>query len=97
MLIFTQVIREASGSGGGEAHKSDCRYSGNGKTPLICAAGAFVALVIAMVVQHTHLLLSVSKSDPDPSLLLTWDPLSNDHLNTLTWQAAFFFVTTWYI
>ncbi|KAL7594875.1 hypothetical protein Lser_V15G31341 [Lactuca serriola] len=91
----SQVIREASGSGGGEAHKSDCRYSGNGETPLICAAGAFVALVIAMVVQHTHLLLSVSKSDPDPSLLLTWDPLSNDHLNTLTWQAAFFFVTTW--
>lgn len=83
----SQVIREAS-----DGDKGDCRYSGNGKTPLICAAGAFVALAIAMVVQHTHLLLSVSKSDPDPSLLLTWD---NDQLNTLTWQAAFFFVTTW--
>lgn len=75
--------------------KSECMYSGNGKTPLICAVGAFLALAIAMVVQHMHLLLAVSKSDPDPSLLMSRDPLSNDHLNTLTWQAAFFFITTW--
>lgn len=73
---------------------SECRYSGNGKTPLICAAGAFLSLAIAMVVQHTHLLLAVSKSDPDPSQLMTWD---SHHLNTLTWQAAFFFITTWYV
>ncbi|GJY40164.1 hypothetical protein Tco_0427434 [Tanacetum coccineum] len=35
-----------------------------------------------------------SKSDPDPSLLMTWE-IANDHLSTLTWQAAFFFITTW--
>ncbi|KAJ9546480.1 hypothetical protein OSB04_019023 [Centaurea solstitialis] len=91
----SQIIREVSDGGGGETDKNQCRYSGNGKTPLIYAAGAFLALAIAMVVQHTHLLLAVSKSDPDPSLLMTWDPLSDNHLNTLTWQAAFFFVTTW--
>ncbi|KAK9076046.1 hypothetical protein SSX86_004378 [Deinandra increscens subsp. villosa] len=68
----------------------ECRYSGNGKTPLACGAAAFFSLAMAMVVQHTHLLLSVSKSsDFDPSLL------NQNHLNTLTWQAAFFFITTW--
>ncbi|KAI3804200.1 hypothetical protein L1987_25572 [Smallanthus sonchifolius] len=67
--------------------RNECRYSGNGKTPLICGASAFLSLAIAMVVQHTYLLLAVSKSDPVP--------LSNQHLNSLTWQAAFFFITTW--
>ncbi|KAF5816814.1 hypothetical protein HanXRQr2_Chr03g0138441 [Helianthus annuus] len=78
----SQIVR-------GEASDGECRYSGNGKMPLLCAAGAFLSLAIAMVVQHTHLLLAVSKSDPDPS------QLSNHNLNTLTWQAAFFFITTW--
>ncbi|GJY83710.1 leucine-rich repeat-containing G-protein coupled receptor 4 like protein [Tanacetum coccineum] len=90
----SQTIRDVSDDGGGETDKSECRYSSNGKTPLICAAGAFLALAIAMMVQHTHLLISVSKSDPDPSLLMTWE-IANDHLSTLTWQAAFFFITTW--
>lgn len=91
----SQLVREVNDGGGGDSEKSECRYSGSGKMPLICAAGAFLSLAVAMVVQHTHLLLSVSKSDPDPSLLMTWDPLGNDHLSTLTWQAGFFFITTW--
>nr|XP_043639381.1 uncharacterized protein LOC122610457 [Erigeron canadensis] len=89
---FLQIIREVSDGGGGDTAKTECRYSGNGKIPLICAAGAFLSLAVAMVLQHTHLLLSVSKSDPDPSQLLTWDP---DHLKSLSWQAGFFFITTW--
>ncbi|KAL8263472.1 hypothetical protein R6Q59_021602 [Mikania micrantha] len=73
-----------------EVNDGECRYSGNGKTPLICAAAAFLSLAVAMVMQHTHLLLALAKSDQDPAI--TWD---NQHLNTLTWQAAFFFITTW--
>ncbi|XP_076930347.1 uncharacterized protein LOC143595108 [Bidens hawaiensis] len=81
----SQMVRDGDAT-------SECRYSGNGKRPLICAAGAFLSLATAMVVQHTHLFLAVSKSHPDPSQLMTWD---SHHLNTLTWQAAFFFITTW--
>ncbi|KAI7737886.1 hypothetical protein M8C21_032150, partial [Ambrosia artemisiifolia] len=79
----------------GDTKSESCRYSGNGKTALICGAAAFLSLAVGMVVQHAHLLLAVTKSDPDPSQLLMPPHLSNHHLNTLTWQAAFFFITTW--
>ncbi|KAK3027744.1 hypothetical protein RJ639_042484, partial [Escallonia herrerae] len=70
----------------------ECRYSGSGTTPLLCAVGAFVALAIGMVVEHTYMLVAVSKSTPPA--LITWDP-DSDPAKTLTWQAGFFFVTTW--
>ncbi|CAK9145629.1 unnamed protein product [Ilex paraguariensis] len=76
----------------GEEERYECTYSGSGKTPLLCAASAFMALAIAMVVQHTYLLIAVSKSTS--SALVTWD-LDSDFAKTLTWQAGFFFVTTW--
>ncbi|XP_027165792.1 uncharacterized protein LOC113765746 [Coffea eugenioides] len=69
-----------------------CVYSGSGKLPLLCAAGAFFALAIAMVVQHTFLLIAVSKSTTLP--LINWDP-DSDSFKALTWQAGFFFVATW--
>ncbi|XP_022848881.1 uncharacterized protein LOC111371219 [Olea europaea var. sylvestris] len=45
---------------------------------------------MAMVIQHTYLLVAVSKSDS----LITWYP-DSDFARSLTWQAGFFFVVTW--
>ncbi|XLR61213.1 hypothetical protein S83_011885 [Arachis hypogaea] len=42
-------------------------------TPLVCAACAFVVLAMAMVMEHTYLLIAVSKSSPT---LLQLDPES---------------------
>jgi len=78
-----QVI--LSGKGGG---RNECTYSGSGKTPLLCASAAFLALAIAMVIEHTYLLIVVSKATPPH--ILYWDPHS-DSLNTLVWQAEGFF------
>lgn len=75
----------------GKEDKSECVYSGSGKVPLICAACAFVGLAIAMVMEHAYMLIAVSKSSPT---LLTWDPDSAS-TKSLTWQAGFFFITTW--
>ncbi|EOY06650.1 hypothetical protein QUC31_016163 [Theobroma cacao] len=72
--------------------KNECAYSGSGKTPLLCAAVAFVGLAAAMVVEHMYMLIAVSKSPPPA--LLSWDPVSS-RAKTLTWQAGFFFVMTW--
>ncbi|GMY27868.1 DUF1218 domain-containing protein [Fagus crenata] len=76
----------------GKGEKYECVYSGSGKTPLLCAAAAFVGLAIAMVVQHTYILIAITKSPPPA--LATWDPESAP-IKYLTWQAGFFFVTTW--
>lgn len=88
-----QMIWEAS-SGEGKVIKSECTYSSSGKIPLLSATGAFFALAMAMVIQHTYLLVAVSKSDS--LLAITWDP-DSDFAKSLTWQAGFFFVTTWYV
>lgn len=78
-------------SGGKEkGDKSECVYNGNGKVPLLCAASAFVALAIAMVVEHTYMLIAVSKS----SSILNWD-IDSSSAKSLTWQAGFFFIATW--
>ncbi|KAE9591653.1 hypothetical protein Lal_00038740 [Lupinus albus] len=71
--------------------KSECVYNGSGKVPLLCAASAFFGLAIAMVIEHTYMMIAVSKSSP---ALLDWDPYSPS-TKSLTWQAAFFFITTW--
>ncbi|KAK7246332.1 hypothetical protein RIF29_41197 [Crotalaria pallida] len=75
----------------GKEDKSECVYSGSGKVPLICAASAFFGLAIAMVMEHAYMLIAVSKSSP---ALLDWDPDSAS-AKSLTWQAGFFFITTW--
>ena len=71
--------------------KSECVYSGSGKVPLLCASSAFVGLAFAMVMEHAYMLIAVSKSSPS---LLTWDP-DSPSAKSLTWQAGFFFITTW--
>ncbi|XP_074294162.1 uncharacterized protein LOC141621955 [Silene latifolia] len=71
----------------------ECVYSGNGKVPLICASVAFVALAIAMLVQHSFMLIAMGKTSP-PSFV-SWDPESSRPMKSLTWQAAFFFISTW--
>nr|GMD29067.1 L-threonine 3-dehydrogenase [Ipomoea batatas] len=78
-------------NGGGDG-KYECTYSGSGKTPLMSAAGAFLSLALAMVLEHSYLLIAVSKS-PTASLAY-WDP-DSDFVKSLTWQAGFFFVATW--
>ncbi|KAJ7955183.1 putative Transmembrane protein [Quillaja saponaria] len=72
--------------------KYECVYSGSGKVPLLCAACAFVGLAFAVAVQHTYMLIAVSKTPPPA--LVTWDPVSGP-AKSLTWQAGLFFVTTW--
>ncbi|XP_061349078.1 uncharacterized protein LOC133294443 [Gastrolobium bilobum] len=74
-----------------EGSKSECAYSGSGKMPLLCAACAVIGLAIVMVVVHACMLIVVSKLTPD---LLILDPDSAS-VKSLTWQAGFFFVTTW--
>ncbi|KAJ9154574.1 hypothetical protein P3X46_027894 [Hevea brasiliensis] len=70
----------------------ECVYSGSGKTPLLCAAVAFVGLAVAMVVEHGYMLIAISKAPPP--VLLTWDH-NYASAKTITWQAGFFFVATW--
>uniref|UniRef100_A0A7N0ZSJ9 Transmembrane protein n=1 Tax=Kalanchoe fedtschenkoi TaxID=63787 RepID=A0A7N0ZSJ9_KALFE len=86
-----QVTWESSRTNG-EKQTNQCVYSGSGKTPLLFAASAFVILGIAMAVEHGYMLVAVSKT-PD-SALVAWDPDSPSS-KSLTWQAAFFFISTW--
>ncbi|EEF43046.1 uncharacterized protein LOC8275757 [Ricinus communis] len=79
-------------NGEGSAENHECIYSGSGKTPLLCAAVAFVGLAIGMVVEHMYILIAISKSPP--SVLITWDS-NSPPAKTITWQAGFFFVATW--
>ncbi|CAL5184323.1 unnamed protein product [Lathyrus oleraceus] len=72
-------------------NKSVCVYNSNGKVPLLCAAAAFVGLAIALVMEHTYMLIAVSKSSPS---LLNWDP-DSPSAKSLTWLAGFFFIATW--
>ncbi|KAK9288910.1 hypothetical protein L1049_017379 [Liquidambar formosana] len=97
LCLFAEATRSevtwVSTSSKGKEEKYECVYSGSGKTPLLCSSCAFLVLAIGMVVEHTYMLVAVSKSPPPA--LVTWDPADSGAAKTLTWQAAFFFVTTW--
>ncbi|XP_010546996.1 PREDICTED: uncharacterized protein LOC104818896 [Tarenaya hassleriana] len=69
-----------------------CVYSGDGKTPLLCGASAFVGLAFAVVMFHLYLVIAVTKSPPQ--VLFAWDPDSIP-AKKLNFQAGFFFVSTW--
>ncbi|KAL8161954.1 hypothetical protein V2J09_013443 [Rumex salicifolius] len=75
--------------------KYECEYSGSGRTPLVCAAAAFVGLAGAMVVQHTFMLLAIGNTPPPT--YISWDPAAGNptRVKSLTWQAGFFFLSTW--
>ncbi|XAR57027.1 hypothetical protein NMG60_11025025 [Bertholletia excelsa] len=81
----------AGNSEGGKA-TGECRYSGSGRTPLLCAAGAFLGLAVAVVAAHAYMMVAVSSSPPPA--LVTWDPASGA-AKSLTWQGCFFFIATW--
>ncbi|XP_051113417.1 uncharacterized protein LOC127239354 [Andrographis paniculata] len=85
-LIAEATRSEAKGT------QTECVYTANGKLPLITGTAAFLALASAMVVQHTYLLLAVSRSDA--LLDISWDPVS-DFAKVIAWQAGFFFIATW--
>lgn len=72
---------------------SQCIYTGSGKTPFLCAAIAFVGLAVSMVVEHIYMLIAVSKAPPPA--LAAWDT-NSAFAKSITTQAGFFFVTTWY-
>ncbi|CAA7058817.1 unnamed protein product [Microthlaspi erraticum] len=71
---------------------STCVYNGSGKAPLLCGAIAFVGLAVAMVGLHMYLLIAVTTSPPLVLVTLESDSIP---AKTLTFQAAFFFVSTW--
>ncbi|CAA0834842.1 Protein of unknown function (DUF1218 [Striga hermonthica] len=79
-------------NGDGKGIESQCTYTGSGKLPLLSGAAAFFALAVAMAVYHTYLLVAVSKSDA--LVEVAWDP-DSAIARSLTWQAGFFFVSTW--
>ncbi|KAF8041665.1 hypothetical protein BT93_A0306 [Corymbia citriodora subsp. variegata] len=74
------------GSEEGGSGSYECVYNGSGKMPLLSGASAFLILAMAMVVEHTYLLVAVSKLPPSSPAFAA---------STLTWHAAFFFVSTW--
>ncbi|KAG8372909.1 hypothetical protein BUALT_Bualt12G0116100 [Buddleja alternifolia] len=76
----------------GKGIESQCKYSGSGKLPLLSSSGAFLALAMAMIVQHAYILIAVSKSDSLAEI--GWDA-DSAFAKTLSWQAGFFFVATW--
>ncbi|KAL9225144.1 hypothetical protein vseg_001100 [Gypsophila vaccaria] len=88
------VLTNVNHSKGHEGKEYECVYSENGKVPLICALVAFVALAIAMVVQHSFMLIAMTKTSPPA--FVSWDnPESYRPMRSLTWQAGFFFISTW--
>ncbi|XP_065863767.1 uncharacterized protein [Euphorbia lathyris] len=89
----SQVIWIVSAEGKGKAENSECVYSGSGKTPLLCTSVAFFGLAISMVVQHTYLLIAITKSPP-PAFVNS-DP-DFAPAKSITFQAGFFFVATWH-
>lgn len=91
-MILQMTWIATGGHKGKEGNKYECVYSGSGKMPLLCAAVAFVVLATAMMVEHTFMLIAVSKLPP--SALVTLDPALGSS-RALTCQAGFFFVTTW--
>lgn len=91
-MLCLQVSWTSTSDAGGNGRTYECTYDSDGKMPLLCAAGAFLALAIAMVIEHTYMLVAISKS----TTLVNWDPDSSDPAKYITWQAAFFFITTWY-
>ncbi|KAF9607199.1 hypothetical protein IFM89_033406 [Coptis chinensis] len=97
LCLFAETTRSvatwvlSSTEGGGERY--ECLYSGSGKTPLLCSAGAFLSLAIGMVMGHSYVLVAVSKAPPPA--LIAWNPDDSRQANSLTWHAALFFVTTW--
>ncbi|GAB4843041.1 hypothetical protein Ancab_013018 [Ancistrocladus abbreviatus] len=63
-----------------------------GKTPLMCAAIAFVGLAVAMLVQHSFMLIAITQTSPPA--FVNWN-LDHGPVKSLTWQAGFFFISTW--
>ncbi|CAN0855566.1 hypothetical protein LINGRAHAP2_LOCUS6257 [Linum grandiflorum] len=86
------LIAEASRSQATWGENRQCVYSGSGETPLLCGAIAFIGLAVAMVAEHTYLLIAVSKAPP--AVLIAWDP-NHAPSKDVTWQAGAFFLTTW--
>ncbi|KAF8394628.1 hypothetical protein HHK36_020842 [Tetracentron sinense] len=76
----------------GQERTYECIYNVSGRTPLLCAAGAFVGLAIAMIMEHVFMLIAVSTSTPPA--LIAWTPDSR-FPKALIWHAGFFFVTAW--
>uniref|UniRef100_A0A7C9E601 Transmembrane protein n=1 Tax=Opuntia streptacantha TaxID=393608 RepID=A0A7C9E601_OPUST len=88
------VANDHNGKGGHEEKgEYECIYSGSGKISLICAAAAFVTLGITMLVQHSFILIALGKTAPP--MLVTWDPESYRPIESLSWQAGCFFISTW--
>lgn len=89
----TWLVLNDHNSKGGQKGEYECIYSGSGKVPLICASAGFVTLGITMLVQHSFMLIGLSKTTPP--MFVSWDPESSRPINSLSWQAAFFFFSTW--
>lgn len=83
-------------TGNGGKEKFECVYSANGGIALLCAAGGFLTLAIAMIVQHAYMWIATISDDHrgGPSIQLTvWDVDSSTSMYAK--QAAILFLTAW--
>ncbi|XP_010259395.1 PREDICTED: uncharacterized protein LOC104598846 [Nelumbo nucifera] len=76
-----------------EERRHACIYSDSGKTPLLCAGGAFLSLAIAMIVEHAYIHAAVY-NNLIPSTLIALNNSGFCLSRSLSWQAGFFFLTT---
>ncbi|XP_071700449.1 uncharacterized protein [Rutidosis leptorrhynchoides] len=85
----------SDGSGGEDSYKRDCTFTNNGRTPFLCATGAFVSLAIVMILLFRPLLSYLSISGLDPSRFMTYVPHDNDNPGTL--KASLLFDIIWFL
>ncbi|KAI4378956.1 hypothetical protein MLD38_016371 [Melastoma candidum] len=92
LCLFAEATRSQATwiTSNGEGKDGGCLYNGSGKLPLLSALSAFLILTMTMMIEHTYILICVSKLPSSEAI--GWDP---DSGITLPWQAGFFFITTW--
>ncbi|MQM14010.1 hypothetical protein Taro_046938 [Colocasia esculenta] len=81
--------------GGRDGKSYQCYYSGSGKTPLVCATLAFLALAVGMFTEHAYILITTGGPRPPALVLQAFSHGSSPASRGFTWRACFFFTTTW--
>lgn len=73
-----------------------CVYTNNGSSPLGCATGALVAVVVALAIGQTFMGIALCHPPTRETLRAAYPSVrSSLSATTLRWQAAGFFVMSW--